>query len=59
MVDDYGQFEGHRDKHRIRLSLLDRYYIRSVDVRYVYSTDILPIFKNKKDKGVVNGMVIC
>jgi hypothetical protein len=59
MVDDYGQLESHGNKHRFRLSLLDRYYIGSIDVHYVYSTDLLPIFKNKKDKGVVNGMAIC
>ena len=32
---------------------MDRYYIRGIDVCNVYSTDLLLVHKNKKDKGVV------
>ena len=51
-----GQFKSNGTEYKLRLGLLDRYNFRGFDVRDVYSTDLLPIFKNKKDKGAVNGL---
>ena len=56
MENDYGQFKSNNNKYKSRVGVLDRYYIRNIDVCNVYSTDLLLVFKNQKDKGVINGL---
>ena len=48
-----GQFKSHQHKHQFRLGLLDGHYFRCLNVYNVSSTDLLFVFKNKKDKGVI------
>ena len=55
---DSGQSKSNNYKYKFRLSVLDRFAFRSIDVYNVFSTDLLFIFKNKKDKGVINGMAV-
>ena len=51
-----GQFKSYRNKYKFGISILDRYYIGSINVCNVFSTDLLFVFKNQKDKGVINGL---
>tara|TARA_R110002074_G_scaffold270710_1_gene442471 strand:+ start:671 stop:847 length:177 start_codon:yes stop_codon:yes gene_type:complete len=53
MGQDNGQFKSYRDKYKFRFSLLDRFTLRSIDVYNVFSTDLLLVFKNQKDKGTI------
>tara|TARA_R110000803_G_C11960149_1_gene318615 strand:+ start:1304 stop:1474 length:171 start_codon:yes stop_codon:yes gene_type:complete len=55
MGQDNGQFKSYRDKYKFGISLLDRFTLRSIDVYNVFSTDLLLVFKNQENEGVLNG----
>ena len=51
-----GQFKSKWNQYKFRFGILDRYYIRGVDVCNVCNQYLLSLIKSKKDEGGVNGM---